>query len=66
MADELRLRPGVHRDRQCNLFHRKIFITSNDFYMHLDYMLESRKAEAKNDKFKSNHVMAELNFNKLY
>ena len=23
------------------------FITSNDFYMRLDYMLESRKAQAK-------------------
>jgi len=47
MTTELCLRLRGHRDRQCYLFHRKVFITSNDFYMHLDYVLESRKAEAK-------------------
>jgi len=31
MATELRLRLRGHRDRQRNLFHRKIFIISNDF-----------------------------------
>jgi hypothetical protein len=41
MAAELRLRARGHRNWQCNLFHRKIVITSKDFYMRLDYMLES-------------------------